>query len=1005
MAESIVVRGAREHNLKNINIEIPRNKLVVFTGLSGSGKSSLAFDTIYAEGQRRYVESLSAYARQFLGQMDKPDVDVIEGLSPAISIDQKSASRNPRSTVGTITEVYDYLRLLYARIGIQHCPTDGTKLQRQTPQQIVDRIMTLAEGTRFQVLSPVVRSRKGEYETLLADLAGQGFVRARIDGEVRDIAEFLASEEKLGRYENHSIDIIVDRLVRRDDIERRLTDSLETALRLAEGVAGVELMGKDGEESETITFSQHLACPNCGSSFEALAPRNFSFNSPFGACSHCDGLGTKFEVDVDLVVPDPSMSLRDGALSPWRSAHTQYFHRMLVALAEQEDIDLDKSWSKLSAKQQKLVLHGKEGAMQVKYRNRFGKTRAFSTSYEGVIPWIKRRHIEAESDHTRDQFETYMREVACPVCEGARLSPATLAVTVNGKHISEVCDMSIADSAAFLAGLVLSERDAIIAERVTKEINARLGFLLDVGLNYLSLSRSAGTLAGGEAQRIRLASQIGSGLVGTLYVLDEPSIGLHQRDNRRLIDTLHRLRDLGNTVLVVEHDEETIKESDWIVDIGPGAGEHGGEVVYSGIVSGISKAKNSITGKYLTGVMQVPVPAHRRTPSGDVITIRGAREHNLQNLDVEIPLGCFIAVTGVSGSGKSTLIRDILLPAMMQQIYRSKDSPGRHTAVDGIAAIDKVIDMDQSPIGRTPRSNPATYTGVFDSIRKLFAAASESKVRGYLPGRFSFNVPGGRCDACSGDGTIKIEMHFLPDVYVPCEVCKGARYNRDTLEITFKGKNIAEILNMPVTEALDFFSNQPSIARHMQTLVDVGLGYVRLGQSAPTLSGGEAQRVKLAAELAKRSTGHTMYLLDEPTTGLHFEDVRRLLTVLSRLVDQGNTVLVIEHNLDVVKTADWLIDLGPEGGSGGGLVLGTGTPEHIASIPGSYTGFYLAPMLGLEQQSMTESKTAKKDVAKKATVEKATDKKSQAATVEPKKPVVKKTAKKAAATKAVSKKK
>lgn len=968
MAEKIIVRGAREHNLKNISLELPRDKLIVFTGLSGSGKSSLAFDTIYAEGQRRYVESLSAYARQFLGQMDKPDVDVIEGLSPAISIDQKSASRNPRSTVGTITEIYDYLRLLYARIGVQHCPTDGTKLQRQTPSQIVDRIMKLEEGTRFQVLAPVVRGRKGEYDTLLADLAGQGFVRARIDGEVRDIAEFLASGEKLARYENHSIDIVVDRLVRRDDIDRRLTDSLETALKLADGVAGVELVGKDGEESETLIFSQHLACPKCDASFDEPAPRNFSFNSPYGACDNCDGLGTKFEVDPELVIPDPSMSLRDGALAPWRSAHTQYFHRMLVALAEQEDIDIDKPWSKVPAKHQKLVLHGKAGAMQVKYRNRFGKTRQFSTSYEGVIPWIKRRHVDAESDWTREQFETYMREVPCPVCEGARLKPSTLAITVNDKHISAVCDMSIGESAEFLAGLVLSDRDAMIAERITKEINARLGFLLDVGLDYLTLSRSAGTLAGGEAQRIRLASQIGSGLVGTLYVLDEPSIGLHQRDNRRLIETLVRLRDLGNTVIVVEHDEETIKESDWIVDIGPGAGEHGGEVVYSGPVPGISKAKESITGRYLTGKASIAVPEKRRTPSGEVITIRGAREHNLQDLDVEVPLGCFVAVTGVSGSGKSTLIRDILLPAMMQRIYKSKMAPGKHRTVEGIDAIDKVIDMDQSPIGRTPRSNPATYTGVFDSIRKLFAAAPESKVRGYQPGRFSFNVAGGRCEACSGDGTIKIEMHFLPDVYVPCEVCKGNRYNRDTLEITFKGKNIAEVLNMPISEALEFFSNQPSIARHMQTLVDVGLGYVRLGQSAPTLSGGEAQRVKLASELAKRSTGHTMYLLDEPTTGLHFEDVRRLLTVLSRLVDQGNTVLVIEHNLDVIKTADWLIDMGPEGGNGGGTIVGTGTPEDIARIGESHTGRYLAPLLGMPEPKASATKKA--PAAKKAVVKK-----------------------------------
>lgn len=963
MADQITVRGAREHNLKNISLDLPRDQLIVFTGLSGSGKSSLAFDTIYAEGQRRYVESLSAYARQFLGQMDKPDVDVIEGLSPAISIDQKSASRNPRSTVGTITEIYDYLRLLYARIGIQHCPDDGTKLQRQTPQQIVDRIMTLADGTRFQVLAPVVRGRKGEYDTLLADLAGQGFVRARIDGETRDIAEFLASGEKLARYENHTIDIIVDRLVRRDDIERRLTDSLETALKLADGVAGVELVASDGGESETLTFSQHLACPKCGSSFEEPAPRNFSFNSPYGACENCDGLGTKFEVDAELVIPDNSMSLAEGAIAPWRSAHTAYFHRMLGAVAEQEGIDMDKPWSKLSAKHQKLVLQGKSGAMQVKYRNRFGKVRQFSTQYEGVIPWIKRRHADAESDWTREQFETYMREVPCPACSGARLKPSTLAITINDRNIAEVCEMSIGDAASFLGGLELGQRDAMIAERVTKEINARLGFLLDVGLDYLTLSRSAGTLAGGEAQRIRLASQIGSGLVGTLYVLDEPSIGLHQRDNRRLIDTLLRLRDLGNTVIVVEHDEDTIKESDWIVDIGPGAGEHGGDVVYSGPVPGIGKAKDSVTGKYLTGKMSIEVPQKRRTPSGDVITVRGAREHNLQDLDVEIPLGCFVAVTGVSGSGKSTLIRDILLPAMMQRIYKSKEAPGRHRTVEGIDAIDKVIDMDQSPIGRTPRSNPATYTGVFDSIRKLFAASPEAKVRGYMPGRFSFNVQGGRCEACSGDGTIKIEMHFLPDVYVPCEVCKGARYNRDTLDITFKGKNIAEVLDMPISEALEFFSNQPTIARHMQTLVDVGLGYVRLGQSAPTLSGGEAQRVKLASELAKRSTGHTMYLLDEPTTGLHFEDVRRLLTVLSRLVDQGNTVLVIEHNLDVIKTADWLIDLGPEGGSGGGLIVGTGTPEKIAQIPGSHTGRFLAPLLGMP---VVEQKPAAKSASKKS---------------------------------------
>ena len=1001
MAEKIVVRGAREHNLKNVSLELPRDRLIVFTGLSGSGKSSLAFDTIYAEGQRRYVESLSAYARQFLGQMDKPDVDVIEGLSPAISIDQKSASRNPRSTVGTITEVYDYLRLLYARIGVQHCPNDGTRLQRQTPQQIVDRIMGLEEGTRFQVLAPVVRGRKGEYDTLLADLAGQGFVRARIDGEVQDIAEFLKAGRKLARYEQHTIEIVVDRLVRRDDIERRLTDSLETALRLAEGVAEVELVAKNEDDNEILTFSQHLACPKCGDSFEEPAPRNFSFNSPYGACPNCDGLGTKFEVDPDLVIPDDSMSLAEGAIAPWRSAHTGYFTRMLEAVAEEEGIDLDRPFAKLTAKQKELVLHGRKGAMVVKFRNRFGKVRQFSSQYEGVVNWIKRRHEDSESDWTREQFESYMREVPCHECKGARLKPSTLAVKVNDRNISEGCDMSIGESAAFLAGLTLGDRDAMIAERITKEINARLGFLLDVGLDYLTLSRAAGTLAGGEAQRIRLASQIGSGLVGTLYVLDEPSIGLHQRDNRRLIDTLHRLRDLGNTVIVVEHDEDTIKESDWIVDIGPGAGEHGGEVVYSGPVPGISRAKNSTTGAYITGARAIPVPSVRRTPSGETITVVGAREHNLQDITVDIPLGCFVAVTGVSGSGKSTLIRDILLPAMMQEIYKSKEAPGRHKRVDGIKQIDKVIDMDQSPIGRTPRSNPATYTGVFDSIRKLFAATPEAKVRGYQPGRFSFNVQGGRCEACSGDGTIKIEMHFLPDVYVPCEVCKGDRYNRDTLEITFKGKNIAEVLDMPISEALDFFNNQPSIARHMQTLVDVGLGYVRLGQSAPTLSGGEAQRVKLASELAKRSTGHTMYLLDEPTTGLHFEDVNRLLTVLSRLVEQGNTVLVIEHNLDVIKTADWIIDLGPEGGSGGGTVVCEGTPETVAGCAGSHTGRFLAPLLGMPTAVKTVPRQAKalsgNSSTGKAPVKKPAAKKSPAKSTTARKPAAKKaTAKKKA---------
>jgi excinuclease ABC subunit A len=941
----IIVRGAREHNLRNINVELPRDKMIVFTGLSGSGKSSLAFDTIYAEGQRRYVESLSSYARQFLGQMDKPDVDMIEGLSPAISIDQKSASRNPRSTVGTITEIYDYLRLLYARIGIQHCPKDGTRLQRQTPQQIVDRILLLPDGTRFQVLSPVVRGRKGDYDTLLEDLAGQGYVRARIDGEVVDIAEFLKRDERLARYEQHKIEVIIDRLVRRDGIERRLTDSLETALKLADGVAEVELMPADGSESEVLTFSQHLACPTCGTSYDEPAPRNFSFNSPYGACEACDGLGTTFEVDPELIIPDPDQSINGGAIAPWRTSNTQYFTRMLEAVAEVYKLDLDAPYRTFNAKQQKVVLYGVEGNLKVKYKNRYGRTREYSTAYEGVIPWLNRRRTSAESDWSREQYEGYMREVPCTACGGARLKPASLAVTINDLNIAEVCNMAIGESAKFLAALELSERDRLIAERVTKEINARLGFLLDVGLDYLSLSRYAATLAGGEAQRIRLASQIGSGLVGTLYVLDEPSIGLHQRDNRRLIETLLRLRDLGNTVLVVEHDEETIREADWIVDIGPGAGEHGGDVVYSGPVKGITKVKESITGQYLSGKKFIPVPSQRRSPGLEWIEIKGAREHNLRDLDVRIPLGCFVAITGVSGSGKSTLVRDILLPVLMQRIYRSKTAAGKHKKIEGIDLLDKVIDMDQSPIGRTPRSNPATYTGVFDNIRKLFATTAEAKVRGYMPGRFSFNVPGGRCEACSGDGTIKIEMHFLPDVYVPCEVCKGARYNRDTLDIAFKGKNIAEVLDMPIAEAVGFFANQPAIGRYMQTLLDVGLGYVRLGQPAPTLSGGEAQRVKLAAELAKRSTGHTIYLLDEPTTGLHFDDTRRLLTVLSRLVDQGNTVLIIEHNLDVIKTADWLIDLGPEGGSGGGLIVAEGSPEDVAAVDASHTGRFLRPLL------------------------------------------------------------
>jgi excinuclease ABC subunit A len=946
VADKIVIRGAREHNLQHIDLELPRDKLIVFTGLSGSGKSSLAFDTIYAEGQRRYVESLSAYARQFLGQMDKPDVDFIEGLSPAISIDQKSASRNPRSTVGTVTEIYDYLRLLFARIGVPHDPETGEQLVRQTPQQIVDRVLQLEDGTRFQVLAPVVRGRKGTYETLLTDLASEGFVRAIVDGE---LIELGGSElPDLARYETHDIRVVVDRLVRRDGIDRRLTDSMETALRLAEGVAEIEIVPPKGSDDEptTLVFSQHLSRPSDGKSFEELAPRNFSFNSPYGACEACDGLGTTFEVDPQLIVPNPDLTLGQGAIHPWAGGRNRYFGRLVEAVCDEYDVPYDVPWSDLAAKHRKLLLNGGSNKrVTVRYKNRYGRVRTYNATFEGVVPYLRRRHTESESDSQREQIEGYMREIPCPACGGARLNPLSLACLVDGMSIFDVCSLSIGEAAKVIAGLHLSDRDQMIADRVVKEVNARLSFLLDVGLDYLSLSRSAATLSGGEAQRIRLASQVGSGLVGVLYVLDEPSIGLHQRDNAKLIATLCRLRELGNTVLVVEHDEETIKVADHVVDIGPGAGEHGGEVVYSGNVTGLLKRRKSVTGQYLSGKKTIPVPELRRPAEGPSLVVKGAREHNLKDIDVTIPLGCFVTVTGVSGSGKSTLVNGILLRSLMQTIYSSKVPPGLHKGIDGLEHLDKVIDIDQSPIGRTPRSNPATYTGVFDRIRKLFAMTSEAKVRGYQPGRFSFNVSGGRCEACSGDGTIKIEMHFLPDVYVPCEVCKGARYNRDTLEIQFKGKNIAEVLQMPIEEALEFFANQPPIARHLQTLVDVGLGYVRLGQPAPTLSGGEAQRVKLASELAKRSTGHTIYLLDEPTTGLHFEDIRRLLTVLTRLVDQGNTVLVIEHNLDVIKTADWIIDLGPDGGDGGGRVVATGTPEDLVQVPASHTGRFLANVL------------------------------------------------------------
>ncbi|MBX6371603.1 MAG: excinuclease ABC subunit UvrA [Acidothermus sp.] len=945
MADRLVIRGAREHNLKDVSLDLPRDALIVFTGLSGSGKSSLAFDTIFAEGQRRYVESLSAYARQFLGQMDKPDVDFIEGLSPAVSIDQKSTSRNPRSTVGTITEVYDYLRLLYARVGHPHCPNCGRAISRQTPQQIVDRILEFPEGTRFQVLAPLVRGRKGEYSEMFSELQAKGFARVRVDGVVYPLTE----PPRLKKQEKHTVEVVVDRLVVKDSVRHRLVDSIETALRLAGGLVTLEFVDlPDDDPHRERTFSEHLACPDDDLDFEELEPRSFSFNSPYGACPECTGLGTRLVADPELIVPDPTKSIAQGAIAPWATGHvSDYFVRLLEALAEAAGFSTETRWDRLPARVRKIILYGYDEPLHVQYRNRYGRPRSYYTNYEGVVPYIERRHGEVDSDYSRERFESYMREVPCPKCQGKRLKPIALAVTVGEKSIADVAAMPIGECAAFLRSLELTPRERHIAERVLKEVNTRLGFLLDVGLDYLTLDRPAATLAGGEAQRIRLATQIGSGLVGVLYVLDEPSIGLHQRDNHRLIDTLLRLRDLGNTLIVVEHDEDTIRAADWVVDIGPGAGEHGGQIVVSGPVSDLLACKESLTGAYLSGRRSIEIPVLRRPvdPKRQLV-VKGAREHNLRNIDVAFPLGCFIAVTGVSGSGKSTLVNDILYAGLAKELNGAKTVPGRHDRIVGLDLVDKAIHVDQSPIGRTPRSNPATYTGVFDDIRRLFAETTEAKVRGYRPGRFSFNVKGGRCEACSGDGTIKIEMNFLPDVYVPCEVCHGARYNRETLEVHYKGKTIADVLDMPIEEAAEFFGALPAIARRLTTLVEVGLGYVRLGQPAPTLSGGEAQRVKLASELQKRATGRTVYVLDEPTTGLHFEDVRKLLGVLQSLVERGNTVIVIEHNLDVIKTADWIIDLGPEGGSRGGLVVAQGTPEQVAEVEGSHTGAFLRRVLG-----------------------------------------------------------
>ena len=934
---SIVVSGAREHNLKDVTVELPRDSLVVITGLSGSGKSSLAFDTIYAEGQRRYVESLSAYARQFLGQMDKPDVDSIEGLSPAISIDQKTTSRNPRSTVGTVTEIYDYLRLLWARIGQPFCFNCGREIAAQSAEQIIDQIMAMDDGERFMVMAPIVRGRKGEYGKQLEELRAEGFTRVQVDGELRLLEEEIVLDKKF----KHDISVVVDRLVMRRDLRKRLADSVETAVALADGIIEIVTVPRDGGAVTTTTYSEKFACLHCGLSMPELEPRSFSFNSPHGACSRCTGLGSQMEIDPELVVPDPSLSLNEGAILPWASGATSYYEQITQAIAERYEIDLDAPWFDLADDQQDLFLYGTNGdRLYVSYRNRMGRKRSYMTSFEGIVPNLERRYRETDSDWSREKIEEYMSVRPCPECKGARLRPESRAVKVGGLAIHEFSGKSARRALAWLEGLELSDQDRAIARLILREIDERLRFLDNVGVGYLSMDRAAGTLSGGEAQRIRLATQIGSSLVGVLYILDEPSIGLHQRDNERLIATLERLRDLGNTVLVVEHDEGTMRAADHLLDIGPGAGEHGGHIVAQGTAEEVMRVEESLTGQFLAGTRRIEVPEKRRKPAG-YVEIQGARQHNLQSVDVKVPLSTFCCVTGVSGSGKSTLVNDVLYKAVSNKLHRSRMRPGAHKRITGLEQLDKIISVDQSPIGRTPRSNPATYIGLFDQIRDLFSKTQEARVRGYKPGRFSFNVKGGRCEVCRGDGQIKIEMHFLPDVYVPCEQCHGKRYNKETLDVRFKGKTIADVLEMPIEEALEFFAHIPKIRRRLQTLHDVGLDYMRLGQPATTLSGGEAQRVKLAAELSKVATGRTLYILDEPTTGLHFADIQRLLEVLQRLVDAGNSVVVIEHNLDVIKVADHLIDMGPEGGEEGGRLMASGTPEQVAAVEGSHTGEFL----------------------------------------------------------------